>query len=91
MQKMEELKDMLYKELEEYIAREELSAGSLDIIDKLTHSIKSIETIMAMEGSYVKKKASAKDELREELKNLMKDAKDEDSRRMIAEWMKDIS
>ena len=91
MHKLEELKGMLFKELEEYVIRGELSANSLDIINKLTHSIKSIETIMAMEGSYVKKEASPKDELRNELNNLLKDAKDEDSRRMISEWVKEIS
>lgn len=49
MQKMEELRDMLCKELDKITKKGELSAGSLDIVDKLTHSIKSIDTIMAME------------------------------------------
>lgn len=44
----EELKDMLCKELEEITRKGELTAGSLETVDKLTHSIKSIETIMAM-------------------------------------------
>ena len=48
MHKLEELKEMLMKELEE-CTKKGLSASSLDIIDKLTHSIKSIDTIMAME------------------------------------------
>ena len=48
MHKMEELKDMLCEELDKITKKGELSAGSLDVIDKLTHSIKSIETIMAM-------------------------------------------
>ena len=51
MQKMEELRDMLCEELEKITKKGELSAGSLDVVDKLTHSIKSIDTIMAMEGS----------------------------------------
>ena len=46
----EELKEMLKKELKEIIKKGELSAGSLDTVDKLTHSLKSIETIMAMDG-----------------------------------------
>ena len=50
MHKMEELRDMLCKELEAITDRGELSAGSLDIVDKLTHSIKSIDTILAMEN-----------------------------------------
>jgi hypothetical protein len=48
MHKMEELKEMLCRELDEITKKGELSAGSLDAVDKLTHSIKSIETIMAM-------------------------------------------
>ena len=48
MHEMEELKQMLCDELEKITRKGELSAGSLDAVDKLTHSIKSIETIMAM-------------------------------------------
>lgn len=45
----EEVKDMLCDELEKIAQKGELTAGSLDIIDKLTHSIKSIDTIIAMQ------------------------------------------
>lgn len=51
MHKMEELKQMLTDELNKVIKKGELSAGSLDVIDKLTHSIKSIDTIVAMEDA----------------------------------------
>ena len=51
MHKMEELKEMLCEELEKITKKGELSAGSLDVIDKLTHSIKSIDTIIAMEDA----------------------------------------
>lgn len=47
---MHELKEMLCEELEQIANKGELTAGSLDTIDKLTHSIKSIATIVAMEG-----------------------------------------
>ena len=50
MHKMEELREKLVKELEELSSKGELSMGSLDAIDKLTHSIKSIDTILAMSG-----------------------------------------
>ena len=50
MQKMEELRDMLCEELDKITKKGELSAGSLDVVDKITHSIKSIDTIMAMNG-----------------------------------------
>jgi hypothetical protein len=49
MAKMEELREMLCEELDKITKKGELSAGSLDVVDKLTHSIKSIDTIIAME------------------------------------------
>lgn len=51
MEYMHELKEMLCEELERFAREGELTAGSLETIDKLTHSIKSIATIMAMEDS----------------------------------------
>lgn len=48
MKHMEELKEMLTDELDDIVAKGKVTAGDLDAIDKLTHSIKSIETIMAM-------------------------------------------
>ena len=51
MHKMEELRDMLCEELDKITKKGELSTGSLDVIDKLTHSIKSIDTIIAMEDA----------------------------------------
>ena len=50
MHKMEELKEMLVDELERLTKKGELTSGGIDVIDKLTHSIKSIDTILAMEG-----------------------------------------
>lgn len=49
-----ELRDMLMDELDKLTAKGELTAGSLETVDKLTHSIKSIDTICAMEeaGGY---------------------------------------
>ena len=49
MKMMEELRDMLCEELENMTEQGEITTGSLEIIDKLTHSIKSIDTILAME------------------------------------------
>ena len=51
MRMYKDLKEMLCKELDEITRKGELSAGTLDTVDKLTHAIKSIETIMAMEES----------------------------------------
>lgn len=47
-----ELRDMLCRELEEFAKNGEINgAKELDAIDKLTHSIKSIETILAMQDA----------------------------------------
>ena len=53
MESYYELKRMLCKELDEIAKEGKISTGSLDAIDKITHSIKSLVTIMAMEeGGY---------------------------------------
>lgn len=53
MNYMMELKDILCDELAQItnkVKQEQLTSGSLDMIDKLTHAIKSIETVLAMHG-----------------------------------------
>ena len=46
MHKLYDLKDMLCEELEKYGDKRDLSAGSLDVVDKLAHAIKNIDTII---------------------------------------------
>ena len=46
MHELYELKDMLCKELKEYGEKGELTAGSLDVVDKLAHTIKNIDKII---------------------------------------------
>lgn len=49
MQTYQELKQMLCKELDDMTRKGEIrNTDDLEIIDKLTHSIKSVETIIAM-------------------------------------------
>lgn len=140
---MYELRDMLCEELDKVAEQGELTAGSLDLVDKLTHSIKSIDTILAMEeyedgysgdgmmynggssyrggrggnsyargrrgnvrrdsmgrysrdsyarggrgGSRGYSRDEAKDELMEHLHMMMKDANDEETRRMVQKWIR---
>ena len=47
---LHEVRDMLCDELEKISEDGKLSAGTLDLVDKLTHSIKSIDTIIAMDS-----------------------------------------
>lgn len=49
MKSMYELRDMLCKELEEITRKGELGAGDLDIVHKLTATIKNIDKIEAMD------------------------------------------
>lgn len=46
-----DLREMLCEELEEITAQGSLSGEKLKMVDMLTHSIKSIDTIIAMEES----------------------------------------
>lgn len=48
MHELYELKDMLCSELEEYGGKNEITAASLDIIDKLAHAVKNIDKIIEM-------------------------------------------
>lgn len=50
MHKLEELKDMLCEELEEYASKEKLDMGGLEIVDKLAHAIKNIDKILNSDG-----------------------------------------
>lgn len=51
MQKMMQLRDMLEDELNRITSQNKMTQQILDMVDKLTHSIKSIDTIIAMEES----------------------------------------
>ena len=47
MHELYELKDRLLQELEEY-GKKELSAGTLDVVDKLAHAVKNLCKIIEM-------------------------------------------
>lgn len=51
MKHVEQIRDMLCDELDEIAKKGQLTADSLDAVDMITHSIKSIDTILAMEES----------------------------------------
>ena len=50
MRYYENLEDMLCNELDKIANQGELTAGTLDTVQKLTHSLKSLKTIEAMDG-----------------------------------------
>lgn len=52
MHTLMKLRDILMDELERQTAKGSLTEQSLNVVDKITHSIKCIDTIVAMESSY---------------------------------------
>jgi len=55
MEKLYELKETLCEELEKYGAKDKMSAGDLEVVDKLTHTIKNLDKIIEKydeEGEY---------------------------------------
>lgn len=46
MQDLYKLKDMLCKELKEYGKQGELTAGTLDVVDKLAHALKNLDKVI---------------------------------------------
>ena len=88
MHKMVELREMLCKELDAITAKDEISTATLDAINKLTHSIKSIDTILAMKG--YDHKTDCKSELTKSLQEMYDNAKDDETRKWVTEWMKEI-
>lgn len=50
MRALERLRDMLCEELDDIAEKGELTAGALDTVDKLVHSIKNIDKIVMSDG-----------------------------------------
>lgn len=50
MERYKELEEMLCDEIDKITERGELNGSSLDMLDKLTHTLKSVKTIDAMDG-----------------------------------------
>lgn len=48
MHEIYELKEMLCKELEEYGRKGEISTGTLEVVDKLAHTVKNLGKIIEM-------------------------------------------
>lgn len=91
------LKELICKEIDNLASQGELTAGSLDTVDKLTHSLKSIETIIAMEDSgysqapyphygtrhYNYSRDSERDKMVEQLRSILDKASTEKDRNAI--------
>ena len=90
MRELYELKDKLCDELKEY-GKKDLSNGTLDVVDKLTHTIKNLDKIIenydgGYSGRYPRGRMHSNEgysyhgDMITELKGLMKDAPDERTR-----------
>ena len=52
MEELEKLKGMLCEELEQYGRKGEMSAGTLEIVDKLAHAVKNLDKIIESYDEY---------------------------------------
>ena len=52
MKHWNELRDTLCRELDEIAGKEKLTAGDLETVDKLTHTLKNLDKIMMGEDGY---------------------------------------
>lgn len=52
MQELYELKELLCEELKDYGKKGEMTAGSLEVIDKLAHAAKNIDKLIESEEGY---------------------------------------
>ena len=79
---MEDLKKTLCDELEAIAHKGEMTLGTLDVVDKLTHSVKSIDTILAMEGydTHRVRTPIRRHGLKSKLETLLPDAPDDHTR-----------
>lgn len=84
---LHELKDMLCDELAKYAEKGELTAGSLDVIDKLAHAAKNVAKLIDEDGysnrySYKRDRMGryTRDGFAEKLRDMSHDAPDEKTR-----------
>ncbi len=98
MKELYELKEKLCDELKEY-GKKEMSAGALDVIDKLAHSIKNIDKIIDGEGysqrydarmPYSYRRRSYDSGMVAELRNMMEDAPDERTKQEFKRFISKI-
>lgn len=98
MKELHDLKERLVDELKDY-GRKDMTSGNLDVIDKLTHTIKNLCKIIEDEGysgtypyaysdgSYTRRRDSmgrySRSDLTDKLRDLMNDAPDDRSRMEI--------
>lgn len=103
MKEIHDLREKLCEELKGY-GKKELSAGSLDVIDKLSHSIKNLDKIISGEaysnaygnaygGNYTRRGMrgySYHDGLINEVRELMEEAPDEKTKQEFRRFIQKL-
>ena len=82
MHELHDLREMLCKELKEYGMKGDLSAGTLDIVDKLCHAIKNLDKIIEVDESEYSGRSyrSRRSEIASRLRSMASEAPDERTR-----------
>lgn len=104
MKELYELKEKLCDELKSY-GKKEMSAGSLDVVDKLAHTVKNLDKIIDNydegESHYSRRRDSMgrysrergysyHDDMIHELRNLMEDSPNEQTRQEFKRFISKI-
>lgn len=104
MDALYKIKDMLCTEIEDIVAQTKgkaLSESMVSYIDKVTHALKSVTTILAMEeadgGSYGKRDSRGRymtrrymgDDVRDKISEMMQNA-DQSTRRILEDTLRQL-
>ena len=95
MKELYELKDKLCDELKEY-GKKDMSPGSLDVVDKLTHALKNLDKVIEnYEGGYSGRMRNSRDYSYDEnmvgkLRDLMREAPDERTRQEFKRFIQRV-
>ena len=103
MHELHDLRDMLCKELKSYGAKGELTAASLDVVDKLAHAVKNLDRVIdatggGYSGDYMRRTGgmdweryprgySRRGGMVDELRDMMDNARDEHTRQELQRFI----
>lgn len=88
---MDTLRTMLVDELDRMVMKGNLNEVTLDAVDKLTHAIKSIDTIVAMQGKYGHDESKReREEMTEKIEEMMSGTSDPEAKEALRNVLKVI-
>ena len=87
---LEDISEKLCRELDEIAKKPELGAGDLDIVHKLTGTMKNIYKIEMYEEDGGYSRTDARERMRSQMEDMMRDADDDRTREAIRRCMNEL-